>query len=372
MNIPEDSSADECTGCTISMELIYEGEAWLSIAFSNDGKMIGSEAVIGTPANGNVQKYEMVSKLTSGVEPMPESQQTLQDASIEVSEGQTIMKFTKLMKEPGEIEILAGDNNNFLGAYGRDEVLATHIARQSVVLNLSSGASEDVSIPNKAAWLAHGIMAFLSWGVFVPFAVQSSLLRDLLPKGPMWIKLHKAFNAIAYALFALSFVIAVVYTGKEGSSHFWNGHQIVGLAMLIAASGQILGGVMRPHNPAPGEEKVLVRKAWEASHRVLGVVLLAFGFWQMGSGIELYANKYSLSENDEEKLSIAYWVWIGAMSAVIIVGGGYFKYLNSSGKNSGQKSAKKGDSDQNDDAVNDTKSPVEEVSEEDIEKDRDV
>jgi len=371
LNIPKDSSVEECTGCTISMELIYEGEAWISIAFSNDGKMVGSEAVIGTPGDGNVLKYIMESKVISGVEPMPESQQTLLDASIEVTDdGQTIMKFTKLMREPGEIEISAGDDNNFLGAYGIDEVLATHTKRQSVVLNLASGVSEEVATPNKAAWLAHGIMAFLSWGVFVPFAVQASVLRAFLPKGHMWIKLHKAFNCIAYALFILIFIIGVVYTSMEGGSHFVNGHQKMGLAMLIMAFGQILAGVFRPPNPVPGEAKAAIRVAWEVGHRVLGVALLSCGFWQMDSGIGLYATKYSLSESDEKHLSIVYWIWIGVMSAVIIFGGVYFKYLKSSGESPVQVAEKKDEKKGVD--VTAMESPVGDDSENIQEKDQDV
>ncbi len=31
---------------TISMEVVYDGEAWLGIGFSEDGKMIGSDAVM--------------------------------------------------------------------------------------------------------------------------------------------------------------------------------------------------------------------------------------------------------------------------------------------------------------------------------------
>jgi len=367
LNIPEDSSAVECTGCTISMELIYEGEAWISIAFSNDGKMVGSEAVIGTPVDGNVLKYIMESKVMSGVERMPESQQTLMDASIEVTDdGQTIMKFTKLMREPGEIEILTGDDNYFLGAYGIDEVLATHIKRHSVVLNLASGVSEEVATPYKAAWLAHGIMAFLSWGVFVPFAVQASVLRAFLPKGSTWIKLHKAFNFIAYALFILIFTIGVVYTSMEGGSHFVNGHQKMGLAMLIMAFGQILAGVFRPPNPAPGEAKAAIRVAWEVGHRVLGVALLACGFWQMDRGIGLYATKYSVSESDESNLSIGYWIWIGVMSAVIIFGGLHFNYLVSSGKSPVQVA------EEEDGDVTARESPLVDDSENSGKKDQDV
>lgn len=239
------------------------------------------------------------------------------------------MKFTKIMKEAGEIEISSGDNT-FLWAYGTGPALGYHPARAPFELNLSSGASVAVAIPYKSAWLAHGIMAFLAWGVCVPFAVQSSLLRDLLPAGPLWIKLHKAFNQTAFTLFVILFAIAVAFIQKDGGGHFDNDHEKMGLAMFIMAFFQVSGGMFRPHNPAPGEEKELIRKAWEIGHRVMGVTLLACGFWQMYEGIRLYSIKYSVSESNEDALYIAYWVWIGIMTALIVLGGGYFKFKNMS------------------------------------------
>jgi hypothetical protein len=41
INVPSDSEK-----CMISMEAIYDGEAWVSVAFSSDGMMTGSEAVM--------------------------------------------------------------------------------------------------------------------------------------------------------------------------------------------------------------------------------------------------------------------------------------------------------------------------------------
>ena len=276
-----------------------------------------------------MQKYALGAKDPSGVTAMPESQQTLTDTSVEVKDGQTIMKFTKIMKEAGEIEISPTDNT-FIWAYGNAPALAYHASRATLELNLSSGAAEVVAVPNMSAWLAHGIMAFIAWGVLVPFAVQSSLLRDLLPKGPLWFQLHRAFNTTAYATFIAVFAIGVAYTGKEGGTHFNNAHQKMGLSMFILASAQVLGGVFRPHLPAPnsGEEKTSVRMGWEIGHRVLGVALLACGFWQMQEGITLYALKYSASESNEDKVKLAYWVWIGGMSAIIVIGGGFFKLRN--------------------------------------------
>ena len=46
INVPSDTTYEICDGCTISMEAIYDGEAWVAIAVSTDGLMIGSEAVM--------------------------------------------------------------------------------------------------------------------------------------------------------------------------------------------------------------------------------------------------------------------------------------------------------------------------------------
>ena len=113
----------------------------------------------------------------------------------------------------------------------------------------------------------------------------------------------------------------------------------MGLAMFIMAAFQVAWAVFRPHVPEEGQEKSAARKAFEVGHRVLGVTLLACGFWQMREGIALYAIKYSVSESGERNLGIAYWIWIGIMSALIVLGGGYFKLVKSEflKKGSGKK-----------------------------------
>mmetsp|Transcript_2505 Transcript_2505/g.5312 ORF Transcript_2505/g.5312 Transcript_2505/m.5312 type:complete len:232 (-) Transcript_2505:106-801(-) len=136
VNVPADTDAEECTGCSVSMEVIHDGEAWVGIAFSEDGKMVGSEAVIGTPEDGQVKKYDLKSKWPFGATRlMSDGKQTLTDASIEIVDGQTIMKFTKLMNEVNEIEILAGENI-MLYARGSGPSLGYHRERLPFDLTL--------------------------------------------------------------------------------------------------------------------------------------------------------------------------------------------------------------------------------------------
>jgi len=131
---------------TITMEAIYDGVAWVAIAFSKDENMPGSDAVIGSPELGDMpQKYRLMGKtpvVDSAIEIMPNEEQTLINATIEVKDGQTVMKFTKLLKEPGQIEISMG-LNNMLWAYGSSNTLSYHARRSPFTLYLSSS---DVAI----------------------------------------------------------------------------------------------------------------------------------------------------------------------------------------------------------------------------------
>ncbi len=97
-----------------------------------------------------MQKYRLLAKspvVDSAIELMSDEEQTLIDATIVVTDGKTIMKFTKYLEEPGQIEIKMGVNN-MLWAYGASNTLSYHAKRSPFTLDLSStsgGAEEEES-----------------------------------------------------------------------------------------------------------------------------------------------------------------------------------------------------------------------------------
>ena len=99
--------------------------------------------ISGFPDTGIVEKRHLVSK--GKPEPQLMEQQTLIDASIEEVDGQTIMKFTKIMKEAGEIEIIPGSTFTLWG-YGWGTLLALHRDRGTVMLDFSS-EGDGVAVP---------------------------------------------------------------------------------------------------------------------------------------------------------------------------------------------------------------------------------
>lgn len=139
--------SDDCTlayrvngwdALTITMELTCEGvEEWVGIGFSTDGFMQNSEAVLGIPGNNQPIKYSLNGKSADAVVQMPEHKQTLINASLEVdNDGRTLMKFTKIMKEEGGIEIKHGGEIFLLYARGMSTNLGYHAERSSVKLTL--------------------------------------------------------------------------------------------------------------------------------------------------------------------------------------------------------------------------------------------
>ncbi|CAN0298231.1 unnamed protein product, partial [Discosporangium mesarthrocarpum] len=56
-------AVDEAEGI-ISFQAEYAGDAWVSVGFSDDELMVGSDAVIGLPGDSTVLEYDMTLQVT--------------------------------------------------------------------------------------------------------------------------------------------------------------------------------------------------------------------------------------------------------------------------------------------------------------------
>ena len=125
------------------LEVVNNDDGWIGVGFPSSGTMENSQAVIGIYDEDTVLKYDLASGQASQ---MSDDKQTLQDASITIMDGKTIMEFTKLLVEDDEVEILEEGENIFLHAWG-GSALGYHTGRLSFTIDFSEDNEEDTSRP---------------------------------------------------------------------------------------------------------------------------------------------------------------------------------------------------------------------------------
>ncbi len=123
---------DTSTTLTITMELVCEGvDKWIGIGFSSDGLMQNSEAVLGIPGNDRPLRYALNGKSVDTVVRMPDQEQILIGASLQVfNNATTAMIFTKALENE------AGEEIFLLFARGATSSLGYHAERSSVKITL--------------------------------------------------------------------------------------------------------------------------------------------------------------------------------------------------------------------------------------------
>jgi hypothetical protein len=318
---------------TIFFEIMYEGQGWIGFGVSPGQTMAGSEVIIGVPGSAvgpnNPGKYTLSSQSLSGVILLPSEQQTLIDATIEQNETHTVLRYSKLMEEDGEFSLSADEPNPFVFATGISNALGNHNQRFTFSASVGGSASGFSSEPRRELWAAHGAMMTIAWGILVPLAISCSLLRDLIP-GPegLWFKLHQFLNSLAITFTIVGFAIAVyaINDQSEGEpEHFDDSpkHKLIGLIIFILAIVQGLFAAFRPHlpkadkneeNPEHPAEKSTLRFLWESKHRVVGFTLLGLSWYNVDSGLQLFADLFQ-----EDDLGVVFWVVVGVISCVSIL-----------------------------------------------------
>lgn len=361
-------SADENAG-TANVELVFEGQGWVSFGVSPSGAMVGGEAVIGLPdepvSATNPGKYQLAGESVSGVRLFPSDQQTLMNASIYQNDTHTILTYTKLLEEAGELSVSATDANTFIWATGPSNQLGRHNQQSSFSYIIGSDVILATIPSTRELWIAHGVLMAAAWGILIPIAIGSSLLRGLLPlpKG-MWFTIHFYTMLFAVACTITSFALAVKAIndetgGGKAAGHFQGppAHVAVGLIVFLLVTLQVGIALFRPHPPAattdeaaPPETDVEAEKekqgpeereektenavqghnstkksthrlVWEIKHRGLAAVLIGMAWYNVDSGIGLYTDKYGEGDN----LTKVFWGVVGALLGLILAGYIYSK-----------------------------------------------
>ena len=245
-------------------------------------------------------------------------------------------------------------NNNAGGGEAKDDVIEVvddgdmH-RNESVARNYDDvmiDEDEDDDDSARSAWIAHGTIGVLVFGLLLPTSISSALFRDLMPT--FWIYVHVGINALVFVMTASGVCVAVVTMHNMGvpyEGHMREMHHVVGLTLLMLVSFQTANGFLRPprefdpddHDEeidaidadaspsfgtaAAGRSNTLVRsradgyvvgltlrKMWQIVHYSVGFFVFALGIYQVHSGLGLYALRYSAP--DYGMAYVGYVCWL--------------------------------------------------------------
>lgn len=130
----------------LDVRLIYSGHAWLGIGLSEDGRLSGSQVVIGKPHHHHVKKYELTKNEWTSAHHLPADRQTLRDARIEQNATSTIMSFKQTLStdDGGDdgTSFKKNGKNLFLFAYGENDDFHDNVGKKFL---LSLDLSEDTN-----------------------------------------------------------------------------------------------------------------------------------------------------------------------------------------------------------------------------------
>ncbi|KAL3778270.1 hypothetical protein ACHAW5_000508 [Stephanodiscus triporus] len=189
----------------------------------------------------------------------------------------------------------------------------------------SSGAP-DVVGSRRSSWVAHGTIGALAFGLLVPAAISSSLLRDCMPV--RWVYVHVGTNTLSFVatLVAVGVAVATMHgtIAVEGGRHMDERHHVAGLLLLLLVSFQTANGFMRPpresdrrdddaRSYATGGGGITRRRLWHCFHVTSGLFIFVLGACQVRSGLGLFADRFGVPD-----YGMAYVVYISSLAVTLI------------------------------------------------------
>ncbi|KAL3810961.1 hypothetical protein ACHAXA_005377 [Cyclostephanos tholiformis] len=201
----------------------------------------------------------------------------------------------------------------------------------------------------RSAWIAHGIIGALVFGLLVPTSISSALFRDYMPSH--WIYVHVGINSLVFVMTVAGVSVAV--TTMHGMGVPWEGHMkevhhVVGLTLLMMVSFQTANGFLRPPREYESDDLanaaidnddahlpsypigasstirsrtngfvagLTLRKMWHIMHASTGLFVFGLGSYQVQGGLGLYALRYGVPDYGSAYVGYVCWL-IGVIACV--------------------------------------------------------
>ena len=256
---------------SITISYSYNWDGYVAVAFSPDGSMVGSSAVIGwTSPSPFISNFNLVSKNDGGNAPGAATLGLTSALVTTDTSGLNTLLFTRPLVNPTNpaytIAQQAGGSNFVLESHGPTPSNPNSVAfhgdgnMASNTVAFTTGAVVALGDPLLNWKHAHASLMTIAFGGLVPLGIIFA--RFFKGWGPIWFHLHRVLVLTALALIIAGFAIGI---NKIGTGYYTT-HRGIGIYVVAAMLFQPLNAIVRPHPPGPGEKPTHLRAAWQALH----------------------------------------------------------------------------------------------------------
>ncbi|XP_073144219.1 cytochrome b561 and DOMON domain-containing protein At3g07570-like [Henckelia pumila] len=256
--------------------------SYVAMAFSPDGKMVRSSAVVGWVAADstlNMRRYYLGGQSPDAVTLVDSSDNRLQvsNSSIQLGGNQMIYMAFQVTSDKPTSHLLYS-----FGPPGRlpaapSYALVEHQQRIATSLNYATGQFATETTPEASLRRSHGILNMLGWGILMPIGVM--VARYMRQWDPIWFYSHVAIQSTGFVLGVIGIICGFVLQNRLKTPV--KKHKGIGVFILVLGCLQVIAFLARPDKTSK------VRKYWNWYHFIVGRVLIFAAAVNVFYGIHL-------------------------------------------------------------------------------------
>ncbi|KAL5728373.1 hypothetical protein ACHQM5_001465 [Ranunculus cassubicifolius] len=254
--------------------------AYISIGFSSNGRMVGSSALAGwiTPNGvGVLKQYYLGGKKSRQCVPDQGSLPVVYNSTTIISQSSRLYIAFQLNTSQPESRLIyaVGPRNRFPSS---DNMLAEHKDYTDSSLNYASGQTTSAGAGQSTTLKrAHGALCMFGWGILLWIGIMAA--RYLKEMDPFWFYCHLSLQSLGFIL-GVGGIIAG-FALEDSLDVEVDKHKNLGIFILVLGSLQVLAILARPDKTSK------VRKYWNWYHYSIGRLTIFLSIGNIFYGIDV-------------------------------------------------------------------------------------
>ncbi|XP_078172443.1 cytochrome b561 and DOMON domain-containing protein At3g07570-like [Carex rostrata] len=253
--------------------------AYISIGFSSNGKMVGSSAMAGwvSSGKGTVNQYYLGGESSSTCPPGKGNLNVVKNSTVIVSQSSVLYLAFQITAEQTTPYLVyaVGPRGSLPSSSG---YLSEHRDMSHASFDANTGVFSDAEGSSGfGKEKQHALLVILGWGVLVPIGILAA--RYFKSYDPHWFYGHISIQTIGFGLGLAGIIMG--FDLDEDEIDNYDTHKALGIVVLVLGCLQLTAFLARPNKTSK------VRKYWNWYHHNIGRFALSFAIGNIFLGLSI-------------------------------------------------------------------------------------